>query len=326
MDNHHAPREGAGGVSEATTAAITAAIEAYNEFVDDVDDYQGWTGDTHSEALKCAIQAALAASRCPGEGGEKGIRPFSTYPEDRERLLSLARKVQDDLEDLETADEFADLVIAILEDEAVAEHNGTALSPASTATGWQVPDGELADAKAESVRRGKMLTWMRNKLIHVSDNLDDQGDQVAFGSTNDCDTLKDVIQRLDDFNWERIMGEETTPDVLGQLRNTRIENSRLKTKIAELEAALSASTSQEGERITARAVPYSSIVGSSVTLHAENGFTIAQLGLRSVIPPGFATTPEAHKSASVALANWLVERLDGAPLPPPPAGPQGSAE
>lgn len=53
-------------------------------------------------------------------------KPFSTYPEDRERLLSLARSLQTPgvlktLEDRDrAADKLSDLVKAILEDEAIA--------------------------------------------------------------------------------------------------------------------------------------------------------------------------------------------------------------
>lgn len=50
------------------------------------------------------------------------MKPFSTYPEDREKLLDLCDKVENavgaDLED--AADELADLVRAILLDEATA--------------------------------------------------------------------------------------------------------------------------------------------------------------------------------------------------------------
>ena len=55
--------------------------------------------------------------------GEPATKPFSTYPEDRERLLALANKLQRgdlDAEDaLKVADELSDLVRAILEDEAL---------------------------------------------------------------------------------------------------------------------------------------------------------------------------------------------------------------
>ncbi|MEF2554347.1 hypothetical protein VQ042_24035 [Aurantimonas sp. A2-1-M11] len=50
------------------------------------------------------------------------MKPFETYPEDRELLLSLAREIQTpdlDIEKMEKrAIELADLVQAILEDEA----------------------------------------------------------------------------------------------------------------------------------------------------------------------------------------------------------------
>ena len=52
------------------------------------------------------------------------MRPFSTYPEDRETLLSLARLLQAPGKDAEqrnrATDTLSDLVIAILEDEAHA--------------------------------------------------------------------------------------------------------------------------------------------------------------------------------------------------------------
>ena len=51
------------------------------------------------------------------------MKPFETYPEDRELLLSLAREIQTPDQDPERlaskAVELADLVQAILEDEAV---------------------------------------------------------------------------------------------------------------------------------------------------------------------------------------------------------------
>lgn len=55
--------------------------------------------------------------------GERASKPFSTYPEDRQRLLALANKLQRgdlDAEDaLKVADELSDLVRAILQDEAL---------------------------------------------------------------------------------------------------------------------------------------------------------------------------------------------------------------
>lgn len=53
------------------------------------------------------------------------VKPFSTYPEDRERLIALSDKVLKRDQDIETmigaAITLADLVKATLEDEAIAE-------------------------------------------------------------------------------------------------------------------------------------------------------------------------------------------------------------
>lgn len=65
-------------------------------------------------------------------------------------------------------------------------------------------------------------------------------------------------------------------------------------------------------KITAKVVPYSSVVGSSVTLHAESGMTICQLSLLSVIPPNFTFTPELHKQTSTRIAEWVASAINGA--------------
>lgn len=69
-------------------------------------------------------------------------------------------------------------------------------------------------------------------------------------------------------------------------------------------------------KMSAKVVPYSSVVGASVTLHAENGFTVCQLSLLNVIPPSFQFTRELHREASERLAAWIASRLDGAEFEP----------
>ena len=56
------------------------------------------------------------------------MKPFSTYPEDRAKLLELAARVEADPFELVAVCELADLVRAILEDEAVAIDNAEAQS------------------------------------------------------------------------------------------------------------------------------------------------------------------------------------------------------
>lgn len=66
-------------------------------------------------------------------------------------------------------------------------------------------------------------------------------------------------------------------------------------------------------KMTAKVVPYSSVVGSSVTLHADNNMTVCQLSLLNVIPPSFKFTPELHREASVRIAEWVAAALNNAP-------------
>ncbi len=66
-------------------------------------------------------------------------------------------------------------------------------------------------------------------------------------------------------------------------------------------------------KMTAKVVPYSSVVGSSITLHADNNFTVCQISLLNVIPPSFEFTAELHREASVRIAQWIADALNNAP-------------
>lgn len=56
----------------------------------------------------------------------------------------------------------------------------------------------------------------------------------------------------------------------------------------------------------ARVVPFSSVVGSSVTLHAPTGEVIGQLGIMNV----GGTTPEDWKQRSIAIADDIAKRIN----------------
>ena len=66
-------------------------------------------------------------------------------------------------------------------------------------------------------------------------------------------------------------------------------------------------------KMTAKIVPYSSVVGSSITLHADNNMTVCQLSLLNVIPPSFRFTPELHRQCSERIAQWVSDALNAAP-------------
>lgn len=66
-------------------------------------------------------------------------------------------------------------------------------------------------------------------------------------------------------------------------------------------------------KMTAKIVPYSSVVGSSITVHADNNLTVCQLSLLNVIPPSFKFTPALHREASERIAQWVAAAINAAP-------------
>lgn len=101
------------------------------------------------------------------------------------------------------------------------------------ATRAEKAERERDAAMAESVARGKMLVRTRDRLINARDGLDDAGDLVSFGSTNDADDFRDAVQELDDFKWSLILAESDEPDLIEQCRRA---NARADAAEAELAA------------------------------------------------------------------------------------------
>lgn len=104
--------------------------------------------------------------------------------------------------------------------------------------------------KAESVSRGRMLIKMRDELIDIRDGLDDQGDLVAFGSTNHADDFRDAVETLDSFKWELILKEKDEPDIFEKCQSA---NARASAAERERDAAVSRAESARREADQLRA-------------------------------------------------------------------------
>lgn len=100
----------------------------------------------------------------------------------------------------------------------------------------------LAVTRAESIMRGRLLSRTRDTLINVRDGVEDEGDRTYFGSTNDADTFKDAVERLDAFTWDLIMAEKGEPDVFEV-------SQKAHRRIAELEAEILALQAARGELV-----------------------------------------------------------------------------
>lgn len=51
----------------------------------------------------------------------------------------------------------------------------------------------------------ELFDEVRHFLLHVVAEMQDEGDRVYFGSTNDADHLKEIAQRMDAMKWEDVM-------------------------------------------------------------------------------------------------------------------------
>ncbi len=80
---------------------------------------------------------------------------------------------------------------------------------------------------ARLTSRAKTMLRLRDALAEVHDNIEDEGDRVYFGSTNDADQLRRVWQELDAWNWDDIMADGALPDVYEASRRAHASESRL---------------------------------------------------------------------------------------------------
>lgn len=88
----------------------------------------------------------------------------------------------------------------------------------------------------DRVARGKLLKRVRDMLVNPRDHLDDVGDLVSFGSTNDADAFRDAVRMLEDWRWDDIMREGKLPDLVRDCRKANRRADLAETRVAMLEA------------------------------------------------------------------------------------------
>ena len=60
---------------------------------------------------------------------------------------------------------------------------------------------------ADELEAKELLLRLRSTLVNVRAGLTDEGDRVYFGSTNDVDQLKEIIDEIDSYGWAVFMAE-----------------------------------------------------------------------------------------------------------------------
>lgn len=103
----------------------------------------------------------------------------------------------------------------------------------------------------------KLISRTRNKLVHVTDHIEDEGDRAYFGSTNDADALKALYHEMMSWIWDAT--DETNRMKADPYATIREQRSR----IAALEAE------NETLRKALDACPLPSSMGSVATHYEQ---------------------------------------------------------
>jgi len=96
---------------------------------------------------------------------------------------------------------------------------------------------EIVKLRADSAYQSRLLIRVRDALINVRDKIEDEGDRSYFGSTNDADDFREVVESLDAFKWDQIMASAELPDLYADLRALREREVELGAKVAALMGA-----------------------------------------------------------------------------------------
>lgn len=113
--------------------------------------------------------------------------------------------------------------------------------------------------KAHAISRGKRLRRTRDLFINIRDDIEDEGDRVYFGSSNHADQFKEEVEWLDNFSWQKVMGEPENWDLLGTLEKQTQRALSAEAANARLTAALE--QAKEGLKFYSERMTYTARTG-----------------------------------------------------------------
>jgi len=86
--------------------------------------------------------------------------------------------------------------------------------------------------QARLTAMSKTILRLRDVLLLIADNIDDEGDRYYFGSTNDADQLKDIAEELDGWHWDQIISDSKLPNIYETSRKAIVRAERAEADIA----------------------------------------------------------------------------------------------
>lgn len=100
---------------------------------------------------------------------------------------------------------------------------------------------ELAEAKANEIYSSQLMRMFRCTLSNIRDGLEDEGDRIYLGSTNDAEELREIAEAIEELEWDRILASsQKKPDLYARIRELNTEVRALRSVQDELLAALKA--------------------------------------------------------------------------------------
>lgn len=97
---------------------------------------------------------------------------------------------------------------------------------------------EITRLRADSIYQAKLLVGLRDNLINIRDELEDEGDRVFFGSTNHADDFREIVESLDGFKWGLILDNTKGRDLYAEMRELRDTLKSLEAERDRLREAL----------------------------------------------------------------------------------------
>lgn len=170
-------------------------------------------------------------------------------------------------------------------------------------------EGERDEALSAQGLYARTLFSLKDTLLNVTDDIEDEGDRAYFGSSNDADALRAVTQRIDALHWDEVLAH-TQPKVD---LYTAIENRMAETRAAE-SRALAAEARVLGlvEALKAYQAVHKSVTADLHTAHQNQGNGASQWMREddAELRRDFRKAGELASRALLSLAHGGVEVKD----------------
>lgn len=86
----------------------------------------------------------------------------------------------------------------------------------------------------------KLISRTSDKLVHVTDHIEDDGDRRYFGSTNDADALRDIYDEMMSWVWDAVdKVNRMKSDPYADIREQRSRAEKAEAEAARYRKALS---------------------------------------------------------------------------------------